>query len=225
MKIGDKFIYIYKDRHLGCYKGDILKLEAEPDSDLPFFKNLSRETGFESVALYKDWVMPVNNESSTEKSEEERQVNTTMQKYNKGDEVELRDELYIVQCWSDDKGDGIMTRKGTEPSIYEDCRLCDQDHFHGQWMQINRDRIRLVSPAKQGMTNLNKLTSEQKAGLSKENQALLELGLVSQDLTPNETGFERLRVHLFAQEREALAKKAIVEVAEAKAELKKVAKA
>lgn len=79
----------------------------------------------------------------------------------------------------------------------------------------------LIPMSEDIMTNLIELTKEQKAGLSKENQALLELGLVNADLTMTSAGLRYLNDHLFAENREAVAKKAIAEVAEIKAEMKK----
>lgn len=71
------------------------------------------------------------------------------------------------------------------------------------------------------MSSLTSLTKEQKAGLTADNQALLELGLINQDLTANAKGIEYLQKWLFAENRKDLAQVVKTEVLAIKAEMKK----
>lgn len=139
----------------------------------------------------------------------------TMQEFNEGDKVML--ESGKGYCFS-----GEATARKCKPSHcgHGGDNVYAQIGIDGMRCHCNKNGWKLISAANT-MANLVTITKEQKAGLSKENQALLELGLINDKLTPTETGFEYLRQYLFAENRDALAVKAQKEVAEAKAEAKK----
>lgn len=139
----------------------------------------------------------------------------TMQEFNVGDKVML--ESGKGYCFSSE-----ATVRKCEPDRcgHNRANVYAQLGIDGMKCHCNRNGWKLISAANT-MANLVTITKEQKAGLSKENQALLELGLINDKLTPTETGFEYLRQYLFAENRDALAVKAQKEVAEAKAEAKK----
>lgn len=132
----------------------------------------------------------------------------TMQEFNVGDRVRL--DINKGACFTTD---GIVSRNESNGRLCVGQNGRGTCHCYEGWV--------LISAANETMTNLVTITKEQKVGLSKENQALLELGLINDKLTPTETGFEYLRQYLFAENRDALAVKAQKEVAEAKAEAKK----
>lgn len=74
---------------------------------------------------------------------------------------------------------------------------------------------------KKDMYGLTKLTKQQEKSLSKEDQALLRMGLVNADLTPTDEGFKYQRRFTFEQNRAELAKQAAAEIAELEAEAAK----
>lgn len=76
------------------------------------------------------------------------------------------------------------------------------------------DTWELISQAQQNMSSLVTLTKEQKAGLSKDDQALVRLGLVGADLQPTSLGKEYHANLNFNKDRKLIAAEAAKDIAE-----------
>lgn len=137
-----------------------------------------------------------------------------MQEFNVGDKVELNTSY--GHCFA---GRGIV-ETCSDGSGY-DLHVVSKDYGS---CHCHQDAWKLVSSANKTMANLKVLTEEQVAGLDADDQALLELGLINENLTVNPAGLDYLLKYLFQQNRKALAAKAAKEVLAAKAEAKKAAK-
>lgn len=129
-----------------------------------------------------------------------------MQTFNQGDDV-----ICIENCGSGAKKTNIGIVLGNQIKYGGTC-YCE-----------HLDKWQLISSANNNMTP-QKLTKAQKAGLSKDNQALIEAGIVGNDLELTSDGRTYVLEFLFETNREAIAKQAIKEIAEAKAEAKKANK-
>lgn len=128
-----------------------------------------------------------------------------MQKFKQGDEV-----ICIERC-------GNGTSKGYLGVVGVDDVV---KYNNGGSSCRHLDNWRLISSAKINMISVATLTKAQKAGLSKDDQALIQRGIISNDLELSSN--EYVLKFLFEQNRKEIAAQAAKEVAEAKAEAKKV---
>lgn len=179
--------------------GDICRVEDAPNSMAPGLSRLSRLSDelsqFVNSYNFKPYI------PSNPKPEE---VNTMQTNFNIGDKI-ITHARHDKECTSEITH--IYSSRAVET---KDCSLCHSDH----WLKVSD--ITLISPAYKPMDKyLNQLTKEQKSILSKEDQALIELGIITSSLTLSDTSY--VIDFLFEQNRAEIAKQAMEEVAEIKA--------
>jgi len=167
----------------------------------------------ESGAIYSEEQMElINNENPKKKGGDKNMTH----EYNIGDTIRLKD-------YSNWEYPRYLNQKAT---IIE---ILDRESSYDvciRWPNMDtscatEDNIELVfSSVKKTMSTLKTLTKQQKADLSPENRALVELGLLEDNLVPTVKGLEYLQEFLFEQNKAELAKIAVKEVAEIRKEEK-----
>ncbi len=205
-QIGDKYEV---DSSWYFKKGEIVTLIKLPD----WFENERSKKEYprgvcDTVLARRILTTPSNKESEGE-SEVSR-----MAEFKVGDKVEIvtNDSGH---CFS-------IGHIGIITSITDSFGYFKVD-FPGELSKGNNmkaSEVKLVSDATNIM-DIKKLTKQQETGLSEDDKALVERGVIKDDLTPTTAGYEYLRDFLFEQNKSALAKQAAKEVAEQKTLLKK----
>ena len=207
-QIGDKVVVITENSEFK--KGDICKIAGKDIFGNAYLKRLSDERiTYELMSNFKPY-----------EEGGEKKTDMADTKFKVGDKVRIVNRDCAFH-WNDDMEEylGIVATitlitDGNSKTKY----LIGLDTNSWNW---SANQLELVSPtnsANKAMTQLKQLTKEQKATLSKEDQALIQLGVIGDDLALKDT--EYVLKTLFALNRDAIAVQAIEDVKQIQAEEK-----